>query len=146
MSLVGCARVCSLAADWTLNAPRPRLLDARAVLAPPRTGLALPSGFRRPHIPKEPRMKKSDLSAQVATETSLSKAQASGVVDAVFSAISDALAGDETVVIAGFGTFSTKARAARQGRNPRTGESIAIAASKSPSFKAGKTLRDAARG
>ena len=91
-------------------------------------------------------MKKSDLSAQVATETSLSKAQASGVVDAVFSAISDALAGDETVVIAGFGTFSTKARAARQGRNPRTGESIAIAASKSPSFKAGKTLRDAARG
>ena len=91
-------------------------------------------------------MKKSELSAHVATEISLSKAQASGVVDAVFSAIGDALARDESVVIPGFGTFSTQARAARQGRDPRTGESIAIAASKSPSFKAGKTLRDAVRG
>ena len=68
------------------------------------------------------------------------------VVDAVFSAISDALARDERVAIAGFGTFSTKTRGARQGRNPGTGESIAIAASKSPAFKAGKTLRDAVRG
>ena len=88
-------------------------------------------------------MKKSDLSAHVATEASLTKAQATVVVDAVFSAISDSLARDESVAIPGFGTFSTKTRGARQGRNPRTGESIAIAASKSPSFKAGKTLRDA---
>ena len=91
-------------------------------------------------------MKKSDLSAHVATEASMTKAQAPGVVDAVFSAISDSLARDESVAIAGFGTFSTKTRGARQGRNPRTGESIAIAASKSPTFKAGKTLRDAVRG
>ena len=91
-------------------------------------------------------MKKSDLSAHVATEASMTKAQASAVVDAVFSAISDSLARDESVAIAGFGTFSTKMRGARQGRNPRTGESIAIAASKSPSFKAGKTLRDAVHG
>ena len=91
-------------------------------------------------------MKKSDLSSHVATEASLSTAQASGVVDAVFSAIADALTRDESVTIPGFGTFTTKIRGARQGRNPRTGESIAIAASKSPSFKAGKTLRDAMRG
>ena len=91
-------------------------------------------------------MKKSDLSSHVATEASLSKVQASAVVDAVFSAISDALARDASVTIPGFGTFSTKARAARQGRNPRTGESIAIAASKAPSFKAGQTLRDTVRG
>ena len=91
-------------------------------------------------------MKKTDLTVHVATEASMTKAQASGVVDAVFSAISDSLARDESVAIAGFGTFSTKTRGARQGRNPRTGESIAIAASKSPTFKAGKTLRDAVRG
>ena len=77
-------------------------------------------------------MKKTDLTVHVATEASMTKAQASGVVDAVLSAISDSLARDESVAIAGFGTFSTKTRGARQGRNPRTGESIAIAASKSP--------------
>ena len=91
-------------------------------------------------------MKKSDLSSHVATEASLSKAQASSVVDAVFSAIADALTRDESVTIPGFGTFTTKTRGARQGRNPRTGESIAIAASRSPSFKAGQTLRDTVRG
>ena len=90
-------------------------------------------------------MKKSDLSSHVATEVSLSKVRASGVVDAVFSVISDALARDESVTISGFGTFTTTLRAARQGRNPRTGESIAIAASKAPSFKAGKNLRDTVR-
>ena len=88
-------------------------------------------------------MKKSDISARVAAETSLSNADAAVAVDAVLSAISDALARDESVSIAGFGTFSVKHRAARQGRNPRTGESIPIAASKVPSFKAGKGLRDA---
>ena len=91
-------------------------------------------------------MNKSELSSHVAGQAPLSKAQGGEVVDAVFSAIADALARDESVVIPGFGTFSTKSREARQGRNPRTGESIAIAASKSPSFKAGKTLRDAVRG
>ena len=88
-------------------------------------------------------MKKSDVSSQVASQASLSRADADAAVTAVFSAISDALARGETVTITGFGTFSTKSRPARQGRNPRTGESIAIAASTTPSFKAGKTLRDA---
>ena len=90
-------------------------------------------------------MKKSELSSHVATQASLSKAQAESVVDAVFSAIGEALARDESVVIPGFGTFTTKTRAARQGRNPRTGETLAIAASRAPSFKAGKALRDAVR-
>ena len=88
-------------------------------------------------------MKKSELTSHVATQASLSKSAADGAVTAVFAAISDALAREEAVTIAGFGTFSTKRRPARQGRNPRTGESITISASKVPSFKAGKTLRDA---
>ena len=88
-------------------------------------------------------MKKSDISAHVANQASLTKSAADGAVNAVFDAISDALAKEDTVTIAGFGTFSTKRRPARQGRNPRTGESITIAASIVPSFKAGKSLRDA---
>ena len=88
-------------------------------------------------------MKKSDLSARVAAEVSLSKADAKTAVSAVLGSIGDALARGETVSTAGFGTFSVKHRAERHGRNPRTGESIAIAASKVPSFKAGKGLRDA---
>ena len=85
-------------------------------------------------------MKKSDLSAVVAAEASLSRADAETAVNAVLGSIGDALAKGETVSIAGFGTFTVKDRPARQGRNPRTGESIAIAASKVPSFKAGKGL------
>ena len=91
-------------------------------------------------------MKKSELAAHVAAQTSLSRAQAERVVDAVFSAIGEALAREESVVIAGFGTFATKTRAARQGRNPGTGEPIAIAASRAPAFKAGKALRGAVCG
>ena len=87
-------------------------------------------------------MKKSDLSALVAGEASLSKADAESAVNAMLGSIGDALAKGETVSIARFGTFSVKDRPARQGRNPRTGESIAIAASKVPSFKAGKELRE----
>ena len=90
-------------------------------------------------------MKKSDISDQVAAKTSLSKADAAGALDAVLDVISDALAPGESVRIAGFGSFSVKSLPERQGRNPRTGETITIAASNSPSFKAGKTLRDAVR-
>ena len=88
-------------------------------------------------------MKKSDLSSHVASQASLSRAAADNVVNTVFSAITDALAKGEAVAIAGFGTFTTKSRAAREGRNPRTGETIAIPASTVPSFKAAKALRDA---
>ena len=72
----------------------------------------------------------------------MSKAGAYAAVGAVFSTIADTLATGETVMIIGFGTVSTRPRPARQGRNPRTGESIPIAASTAPTFKAGKTLRD----
>ena len=90
-------------------------------------------------------MTKSELASHVASQASLPKAQAERAVDALFSAIGEALARSESVTIPGFGTFAAKARAARQGRNPRTGETIAIAASKAPSFKAGKALREAVR-
>ena len=88
-------------------------------------------------------MNKSELSARVADAASLSGTQAASAVNAVFLAIADALARGETVTVAGFGTFTTRRREARQGRNPRTGESITIAASTTPAFKAGKALRDA---
>ena len=88
-------------------------------------------------------MNKSELSARVADAVSLSRTEAASAVNAVFLAIADALARGETVTVAGFGTFTTRRRDARQGRNPRTGESIAIAASTTPAFKAGKALRDA---
>ena len=71
--------------------------------------------------------------------------EAAGAVDGVLDAIQDALAKGDTVALTGFGTFSVRSRPARTGRNPATGESIEIAASKSPAFKAGKTLRDAIR-
>ena len=90
-------------------------------------------------------MTKRELAAHVATRTSLSKSDADAAVSAVFSAIADALASGETVTITGFGVFSARSRPARPGRNPRTGETITIAASTTPSFKAGKTLRDAVR-
>ena len=88
-------------------------------------------------------MNKSDLSSHLAAHASLSRTEASFVVNAVFSAIADALARGEPVAIAGFGTFTTRTRAARQGRNPRTGEPVDIPASKIPSFKAAKALREA---
>ena len=88
-------------------------------------------------------MNKTELASSVATRISATRATADSVVGAVFATIAEALARGETVSIAGFGTFATRSRAARQGRNPATGESIAIAASTAPSFKAGKAPRDA---
>ena len=91
-------------------------------------------------------MNKSQLTAHVAAEMAVPRATADNMVDAVFSAIAEALAGDETVAIAGFGKFAVRSRAARIGRNPRTGEPVAIAASRAPSFKPAKALRDAVNG
>ena len=88
-------------------------------------------------------MNRAELTARVARETSLPKVAAERLISAVFSAISDALARDEPVSIAGFGKFDARNRPAREGRNPRTGEPVAIPATRVPSFKAGKTLRDA---
>ena len=90
-------------------------------------------------------MGKADIAAEVADRASLTKAQAKSAVNAVFEVIRDALTNGDTVSVTGFGRFSTKSRPARTGRNPRTGEAVAIAASKAPSFKAGKALRDGLR-
>ncbi|MGZ0189242.1 MAG: HU family DNA-binding protein, partial [Alphaproteobacteria bacterium] len=73
----------------------------------------------------------------------LSKADAGSAVDAVFAAIEGALKGGDEVRVVGFGTFAVADRAASTGRNPRTGETIQIKASKQPKFKAGKGLKDA---
>lgn len=88
-------------------------------------------------------MTKSDLINVVAEDTGFSKKDAGKVVDSVFTALSDALAKGEKIQIVGFGTFSVKKRAARKGVNPRTKKEITIPASSLPSFKAGKSLKDA---
>ena len=88
-------------------------------------------------------MNKSDIVARVAGRMGLDKSAAEGAVDTVSEVIAEALAQEEAVRIAGFGTFSTKRGSARIGRNPRTGERVQAAASKSPSFKADRGLRDA---
>lgn len=88
-------------------------------------------------------MNKNDLIAAVADKTGMSKANAGTAVDATFDAITDALKMGDEVKIIGFGNFAVSKRAASMGRNPRTGEAIKIAASKSPKFKAGKGLKDA---
>ena len=88
-------------------------------------------------------MNKNDLVAAVADNAGLTKADASKAVDGVFDAITAALKTDTEVRIVGFGTFAVAKRKATTGRNPRTGETIKIAASKQPKFKAGKGLKDA---
>ena len=87
-------------------------------------------------------MNKNDLVAMVADNSGLTKADAAKAVDGVFDAITDALKKNDDVRIVGFGTFSVAKRKATTGRNPRTGETIQIAASKQPKFKAGKGLKD----
>ena len=89
------------------------------------------------------RVNKSDITSRVASRTGVGRSAAGDAVDAVFEAIGEALAKGEDVRIAGFGTFGTRSRPARTGRNPRMGESLNIAASTVPAFKAGKPLRDA---
>ena len=88
-------------------------------------------------------MNKNELIDAIAAEADLSKASAGRALDAAINAISGALAKQDTVSLVGFGTFSVKHRAAREGRNPRSGETIQIAASNTPAFKAGKALKDA---
>ena len=88
-------------------------------------------------------MIKNDLVSAVATQAGLSKADATKAVDGVFGSITGALQGGGEVRVVGFGTFSVANRKATTGRNPRTGETIQIPASRQPKFKAGKGLKDA---
>ena len=87
-------------------------------------------------------MNRNELVDNVSSKTDMKKSEASKAVDAVFDAIADALKGGDEVRLVGFGTFSVASRAASEGRNPRTGEKIQIAASKQAKFKPGKGLRD----
>ena len=88
-------------------------------------------------------MNKSELIENIANSADISKASAAKAVDAAVETITNALKDGDTVSLVGFGTFATGSRAARTGRNPRTGETIQIKAAKTPKFKAGKALKDA---
>jgi DNA-binding protein HU-beta len=88
-------------------------------------------------------MNKGELIEAVASSANLSRADATKAVDAILDSVTNTLAKGSAVSLVGFGTFSVKSRAARMGRNPRTGESIQIPASNVPGFKAGKALKDA---
>jgi len=89
------------------------------------------------------KMNKTELIDAVAESADLSKADAARAVDAVISSVTKALKKGDNVTVVGFGTFQVRERAARTGRNPKTGDTINIAASKNPAFKAGKALKDA---
>lgn len=90
-------------------------------------------------------MTKDELVNAVANQAGISKAQANTAVNALTDAVSSALSKGDSVTLTGFGTFSVSHRAARQGRNPRTGETLQIPAMDVPRFKAGKALKDAVR-
>ena len=87
-------------------------------------------------------MKKVEFVEAVAAKTGFTKADATRAADAVWDVVKEALVNGDKVAIAGFGTFSVGERAAREGRNPQTGETIHIAASKGVNFKAGTELKD----
>ncbi len=88
-------------------------------------------------------MNKSELIEAMADSADISKAAAGRALDGMIDAITNAVKNNDTVSIVGFGTFLLRERAARTGRNPKTGNAIEIAASKSPAFKAGKAFKDA---
>lgn len=90
-------------------------------------------------------MTKSDLIARVADVAGMTKVDAGKAVDAVASVVTSSLKRGEKVTWTGFGTFEVRSRAARMGRNPQTGAPLHIPASKTPAFKAGKSLKDAVR-
>ena len=88
-------------------------------------------------------MNKATLIAQIAEKSGLERKQAEKALDAFVDSVTSALKAGDKVQLVGFGSFEVKERAAHSGRNPATGETIEIPASKSPVFKAGKTFKDA---
>jgi DNA-binding protein HU-beta len=126
-----------------------RLLDSYRYGSYKPGGVALQSRvvangeLERPNVNKGGIMNKSDLIEAMAEAADISKSAAGRALDGLTDAIAVALKNGENVSLIGFGTFAVKERAARTGRNPQTGATIKIKASKSPSFKAGKALKDA---
>ena len=90
-------------------------------------------------------MNRQDLIAKIADKTDLTKKDADKALSAVLDSITEALKAGDKVQLVGFGTFETRARAARTGKNPQTGAAIEIAAATVPAFKAGKALKDAVK-
>tara|TARA_R110001599_G_scaffold64023_3_gene178432 strand:- start:112 stop:384 length:273 start_codon:yes stop_codon:yes gene_type:complete len=88
-------------------------------------------------------LNKTELIDHIAGSADISKAAATRALDSIIGAVTSTLKKNGTVTLVGFGTFSVGKRAARTGRNPRTGEAIKIKAAKVPKFKPGKTLKDA---
>ena len=88
-------------------------------------------------------MNKTELVAAAAEQTGMTKKDTEKALNAAFDVIASALSKGEKVQVSGFGIFEVKKREARMGRNPRTGEAMEIAASRTPTFKASKTLKDA---
>ncbi len=88
-------------------------------------------------------MTKTELAAAIAAKAQITKKQADQILNATFDSIKQALVEGDKVQLIGFGTFEIRDRAARKGRNPQTNEEIDIPASKLPSFKAGKALKEA---
>ena len=87
-------------------------------------------------------MKKAEIIEALAEKTGLTKADVARVYEGTFELFKEELGKGNDVAVAGFGTFKVSERAAREGRNPQTGETMKIAASKAPKFKAGKALKD----
>ena len=87
-------------------------------------------------------MNKKELTSAVAAKAGLTKEQAANAVNAVFGAMTDALAKGDKIQLVGFGTFSVKYRAAKESKNPRTGEKIKVPATYRPAFSAGKSLKE----
>ena len=90
-------------------------------------------------------MNKTELVAAIGEKAGTSKKDAEKVVNATFDVISEAMAKGDKISLVGFGTFEVRERAAREGKNPQTGEKIKIAACKVPAFKAGKALKDSVK-
>ena len=88
-------------------------------------------------------MNKGELVAAIAAKTDLTKKESEAALNVVLEVITESMAKGDKVQLIGFGTFEAKARPARVARNPRTGETVKIAACKAPAFKAGKALKDA---
>ncbi|MCD8001723.1 MAG: HU family DNA-binding protein [Oscillospiraceae bacterium] len=91
-------------------------------------------------------MTKAEFVEQVAAESGLNKKQTDEAVKATLKVLTDVMAAGDKVSFPGFGSFEVRERAAREGKNPRTGETVQIAACKVPAFKAGKSLKDAVNG
>ena len=106
---------------------------------PCRRSPTRPVRFDRTEVP----INKADLIEQIAQAAEISKSAAERSVDALVTAVKTSLRKGEEVTLVGFGTFYAGARAARTGRNPRTGEAVEIKAAKLPKFRAGKALKDA---